>query len=158
MIVLKVFILRTKAFKRCLRNHPSKRQFRNSKFVGKFRLKVLFRLAQNRMIWITIDWQFTSLLSLSLTKNVKKKNSEKKNFRKKNSERKKIRRKKNLKKNSRKKNLPKKIWGKVGPKGPTVCSRRLQPSAGARKKPPCRGAELSSIYKYLSGIFCITLK
>ena len=44
-----------------------------------------------------------------------------------------------LKKNFPKKNLHKKISEKVGPKGSTVCSRRLQPSAGARKKPPVGG-------------------
>ena len=43
------------------------------------------------------------------------------------------------KKNSEKKfpnKICPKILEKLGPKGPTVCSQRLQASAGARKKPP----------------------
>ena len=62
-------------------------------------------------------------------------NSKNKFLKKKNSE------KKCLKKFQKK--FPKKIstnlknvFKKVGPKGPTVCNRRLQLSVGARKKPP----------------------
>ena len=46
------------------------------------------------------------------------------------------------------KNLSEKIWEKVGP---TVCSRRLQPSAGARKKPPVGGLNFLVIYNGKGG-------
>ena len=58
-------------------------------------------------------------------------------------------------KNFPKKNFPEKILKPLGPNGPTVCRRRLQPSAGARKKPPRRAA-IFVVY-FLSRMLYITL-
>ena len=70
---------------------------------------------------------------------LKKKNSKKKLW-KQNSERKNIPEKQILKEKTPEKYFPKKSARKfrknLGPKGPPVCSRRLQFSAGARIKPP----------------------
>merc|ERR1712071_346336 len=57
----------------------------------------------------------------------------------KNISRKKISPKKISRKNSFRKKFSKKNLKRWGPKGPIICSRRLQPSAGARKKPPVGG-------------------
>ena len=75
---------------------------------------------------------------------------------KKNSWRKKIQKKKNSKKF-----YDTFFW--LGPKGPTVgpegphrCSRRLQPSAGARKKPPVGGLNFLVFIKFKNSFISIT--
>ena len=74
-------------------------------------------------------------LNNNFLKKISEKKFLKKNFPPKKCLKKKFPEKKILKKIFPKKNLNPKIWEKVGPKGPTDCSQRLQLSAVGRKKP-----------------------